>query len=127
MIYLAGPYVHKTPMVMDERFEALTKAAAHFMDAGKRMYSAITHGHTVNKKMKQVAGCHRFWLDQCYHHVVTAEAVYVLCLDGWDVSTGVRWEIETAWAWKIPVFLVNPDTYELREIFKGDWEYDTKD
>ena len=119
-IYLASPYKHQTPKVMEDRFKAVTIAAAHFMDKGERIYSPITHGHTVNQHMKQDAGCHKFWLDQCYKHVVTASAVYVLGTKGWDESVGVRWEIETAFAFGVPVYYVDPDDYSLEAIIKDE-------
>jgi len=123
MIYLATPYIHTDKKVCNARQLAVTKAAAHFMDQGKVIYSPITHGGAIHPYMNQEAGDHRFWLDQCYFYVTHSTAIYVLGIDGWTESTGVRWEVETAFAWKIPVFLVNPNTYELKEILKDEWGY----
>lgn len=122
MIYLATPYIHEDKKIMDSRVLNVTCCAAHFMDKGEKIYSPITHGHAVNQHMKQMAGDHKYWLDQCYHHVVTAEAIYVLGLEGWKESKGVRWEVETGKAFNIPVFIVNPDTYELQELKAYSWK-----
>ena len=115
-IYLATPYIHEDKEVCDERTLAVTKAAAHFMDKGERIYSPITHGDAINKHMVQQAGDHKFWLDQCLPHVLNASAIYVLGLNGWSISKGVRWEVETAFAFNIPVFLVDEDDYSLTPI-----------
>lgn len=121
IIYLATPYWHEEIAIREDRVEAVDKAAAHFMDKGDRVYSPITHGHRVNLHMEQAGGCHKYWLDQCYPHVIQAEAVYVLCQAGWLESRGVRWEVETALAWGIPVFLIEPEEYELHEMKQYKW------
>ena len=122
MIYLATPYIHEDKMVCEARALAVTKAAAHFMDKGEVIYSPITHGHAINKHMEQQVGDHKFWLNQCYFYVTNSTAIYVLGQDGWCTSKGVRWEVETAFAFGIPVFLVDAETYELTEILKvDDW------
>ena len=120
-IYLATPYIHDDKKICAKRCLEVTKAAAYFMDQGKVIYSPITHGDAINKFMKQQAGDHKFWLAQCLPHVVGASAIYVLGLDGWVDSKGVRWEVETGWAFNIPVFYVDSDTYELTEMTKVKW------
>jgi len=47
MIYLATPYSHDDPEVMEERFALVTATAAQLMLAGYVVYSPITHGHAV--------------------------------------------------------------------------------
>ena len=118
MIYLATPYIHEDKKVCEARALAVTKAAAHFMDKGEVIYSPITHGHAIHPYMDQAAGDHKFWLNQCYFYVTNSTAIYVLGTEGWSVSKGVRWEVETAFAFNIPVFLVDAETYELTEILK---------
>jgi len=77
--------------------------------------------------MTMPPGDHRFWLAQCYDHVVGADNIYVLGIDGWSDSTGVRWEIETGWAWKIPVYLLDPVTYKKTRIYKNNkWSFSYK-
>ena len=127
MIYLATPYIHKDKEVCEARALAVTKAAAYFMDHGEVIYSPITHGHAINKYMKMKAGVHEFWLNQCYFYVTNSEAVYVLGTVGWIQSKGVRWEVETAWAFNIPVFYVAPDTYEMREMTRINWLYEASE
>ena len=118
-IYLATPYIHEDKEICAERCEKVTIAAAYFMDKGERIYSPITHGDAINKHMVQQAGNHKFWLDQCLPHVIGASAIYVLGLDGWFISKGVRWEIETGFAFNIPVFLLDETDYSLTPITRN--------
>lgn len=119
-IYLATPYIHDDKEICVKRCLEVTKAAAHFMDQGKVIYSPITHGDAINKHMTQQAGDHKFWLDQCLPHVVGASAIYVLGQEGWTISKGVRWEVETGLAFNIPVFLVSKHDYSLSPIIRYD-------
>lgn len=121
IVYLACPYIHEDKKVMEDRVLNVTCCAAHFMDKGEKIYSPITHNNAINKHMKQVVGDHKYWLNQCYHHIITAEAIYVLGLEGWKESKGVRWEVETAKAFGIPVFLIDSDTYDLKKIGLYSW------
>ena len=122
IIYLAGPYTHPDPAVRIARTLAVDKAAAHFMDNKQVVYSPLTHGHRISEFMKTDVGCHRFWLSQCWPFLSVAKAVYVLTIPGWLRSKGVRFEVETAIALGIPVFLVNPDTYGLTVLTDYGWK-----
>jgi hypothetical protein len=46
-IYLACPYTHKDPKVVDMRFETVTKVAGRLLLDGHIVYSPITHCHTI--------------------------------------------------------------------------------
>jgi len=121
-IYLACPYIHADRDVIESRVVKASKAAGYFMDKGDRVYSPITHGHYINAHMDTQEGDHKFWLNQCYPDVVSAEAVYVLAIQGWNSSKGVRWEVETAFAFNVPVYIVDPTNYELSELKNPGWK-----
>lgn len=125
IIYLACPYTDPDPDVQNGRAVAATKAAAHFMDQGNRVYSPITHGHAIAGHMRNhnYRNNHKFWLDQCYPQVINSEAVYILGLPGWIQSKGVRWECETARAFRIPIVLINCSDYsEICQLELPCWE-----
>jgi hypothetical protein len=97
MIYLATPYSHDDPEVMEERFALVTATAAQLMLAGYVVYSPITHGHAVQVALPEhLRTDHVFWLKQSMPFLCMATDLYVLKLDGWQDSIGVQWEIATA-------------------------------
>ena len=91
-IYLAGPYTHKDPVVMQDRFEFLTKVAVNLVSLGYFVFSPITHSHPLNLKLNIYEFAH--W--RSYDLIMIAEwadEVWVVPIDGWQESTGVIDEI----------------------------------
>ena len=92
LIYLAAPFKHTNPDVSRRRLA----------------FSPLSHGAQLDSPdipdsvwyelgLRIMEGCDELWL---------------LALDGWEDSEGVRMELERAWELDIPVYIVNPDTYE---------------
>lgn len=124
LIYLACPYTHHDKKIMQERFESSCEAAAALLDKGKVVFAPISHGHLLYGYMQNPTNCPRFWLNQCFYTLTASSAVYVLGIDGWDKSRGVRWELETALAFNIPVYLVDLDGNVVKPLNKDnvDWK-----
>jgi hypothetical protein len=92
-IYLASPYSHPDPDIMESRFEAVAIATAYLMDIeGSVVYSPIVHSHIVAKYLDNFLD-HEFWLTQDRSHISTCDKLIVYKLEGWDKSFGVSWEI----------------------------------
>lgn len=108
IVYLAGPYTHDDKAVMEERFELLTKAKARLMQVGNLVYSPITAGHATAVR-HDLPREYSFWDRNCEAFVSRSDAVYVLKLPGWDVSTGVGAEIQLARDLGIPVRYIEPE------------------
>lgn len=102
--YLASPYSHDDPEIVEQREHAAAEAAAKLMLDGHVVFSPIAHSH-------RIADClpdrfrfdHEFWLTQDLRILESCGLLVVLCLDGWTVSRGVRREIEHAREACIPI------------------------
>lgn len=111
MIYLASPYSHPDAAVRDARFEAACRATAELVLAGRVVFAPIVMGHPL--VAHGLAGDWQFWerfdravLERC-------DALYVLQLDGWQESAGVRAEIDIAIDLGLPVAFL-PAAAEVR-------------
>lgn len=96
MIYLASPYSHTDPLVIQGRFEAITKIAAEITARGLVAFSPITYGHTLWQFKQDLPTDWRFWIDFCFEYLDLSIEIWVVCLPGWDQSVGVKAEIKRA-------------------------------
>ena len=105
MIYLASPYSHPDPDVRNARFVDVCRAAGRLMLAScDPVFSPIAHGHSVAEHAEGIDAMDaEFWMRQCVGMLRLADILYVLKLDGWQESRGVREELEIARAFGIPV------------------------
>jgi hypothetical protein len=95
LIYLASPYTHPLLSVREERFVEVCRAAARLMAAGAIVFSPIAHSHPIS-----LAGdlpTHWEYWEQYDRMLLAAAAeLWVLTMDGWLESKGVRAEIVIA-------------------------------
>ncbi len=111
MIYLASPYTHADPDVMQDRFEAVRQVAAGYLLAGRAVYSPIVHGHVI-AAAHDLPVSFDFWMQHCLAMLSRAQKLHVLQLDGWRESRGVAAEIawwrkhrdsEPKFVWRAPL------------------------
>ena len=97
IIYLAAPYSHSDPKVRDSRFNAVNKKAAELMEKGHIVFSPISHSHSISKYVKNIDACdNEFWLNQDFPFLDICDEMWVLKLDGWKKSDGIKKEISYA-------------------------------
>jgi hypothetical protein len=100
--YLASPYSHENPEIMEERYRLAVLAAADLMMSGWVIFSPIVHSHSIGQQLGKQAGgnlnpvTHNFWMNQDLPLLAAADVLLVLCLPGWRESKGVKEEIEYA-------------------------------
>lgn len=97
-IYLACPYSHEDPDVRERRVLMADKATAWIMSDGFVVYSPLSHSHRVARHLDNHLD-HVFWLNQCASFVEWADELWVLTLDGWKESKGIR--VETGMAHRL--------------------------
>lgn len=92
MIYLATPYSHPDPAVMEARFLLAAEVSAEIMRSGRLLFSPISHTHPIAQF--DLPKGWDFWqrydhwfLDHC------TELWVVASMDGWRESKGVTGEI----------------------------------
>ena len=93
LVYLACPYSHTDPLVMQYRFEAVTAVAAKLMLDGLSVFSPITHCHHLDIENHSWED---FWKPLDFSFLERCSTIIVLKLDGWEISEGVTDEIEFA-------------------------------
>lgn len=110
MIYLASPYSHPDPTVRQERFEQACSCVAHFAERNEAViYSPIVHSHAIVQAGHAPADL-AFWMAHDLHMLRLAEKLFVLQIDGYRESVGVRIEIAAAEAMGTPVEYYPPPT-----------------
>lgn len=103
MIYLAGPYSHPNPQVMDERARQLTAVAIRMIADGLVVFSPVTLGHAMFQLCPNLPTDAASWdkfnlafLKNCTH-------MCVVKIPGWQESLGVQRELELCEVLNIPV------------------------
>jgi hypothetical protein len=107
MIYLASPYTHPDPDVVAQRvLETQRNAVALWVEHNVFVFSPIMHWHhaAVEQDLPTDA---ESWQGYNEHMMRFCEAVYVLCLDGWENSKGVAAEIRYAQLLHLPIIYLN--------------------
>jgi uncharacterized protein DUF1937 len=108
LTYLACPYSHPEASVRLERFEAVNRAAAKLMAEGEHIFSPISHTHPIALAGALPLGW-EFW--EAYDRAILrcCARVYVLQLDGWTESAGVRGELLIAEEFGLEVVYLAPE------------------
>jgi nucleoside 2-deoxyribosyltransferase len=106
-IYLASPYSHPDPEVRHQRFEAVNRAAANLMRQGYVVFSPISHSHIIARD-HDLPTDWEFWERIDIEFVKKCDRLFVLMIDGWDKSHGVRAERTLAHSLGIPVEFIRP-------------------
>lgn len=104
MIYLASPYSANPDVFYAQTVQAMTK----LMGEGHRLFSPILHCRPMETD-GGLPGDFEFWQGYNQHMISKADAMWVLGVDGWRESKGVRAEIEIAKFLGIPVYLLSPE------------------
>jgi len=94
MIYLAGPYTHKDPAVVEARYQAHREACIELMKKGFVVFSPIVHGHNLLPELNHWK--HDDWISWDFGILKKCDMIYVLKLEGWEQSRGLEAELEFA-------------------------------
>lgn len=98
LIYLACPYSGNE----EQSFEIVTKFAAKLMKDGQFVFSPITHCHPI-AKIAKLPTTFDYWAEYDELMIKGCNELWVLCLDNWEKSKGVKAEIEIAKKINIPI------------------------
>lgn len=94
--YLAVPYSHEDPAVMEERYLKVNIAAAKLIARGEVIFSPISHNHPVKVSAVRLPDTWEFWEAYDLAFLGRCAKMYVLMLPGWEISVGVTAEIHFA-------------------------------
>lgn len=111
MIYLASPYTHPDSSVKIQRFEAVCEAAAKLISEDKLVFCPIAMMHPIAMK-GELPGNWEYWEEFDKKCLGACEQLWVLCLEGWQDSTGVQNEILIASELRMPIRYLDPEDYK---------------
>ena len=108
MIYLASPYSHSIRAVRNDRFRLVAWWAARLRVEylGYFFYSPVCHSHPIAEYMGNYNDG-RYWLRECMVMIPWFDELWVLKLDGWGVSSGIREEVARAEGLYMPVVYID--------------------
>jgi hypothetical protein len=108
MIYLAIPYGHPDPDIKKYRFDVANIIAKEMISKGCLVFSPISMSHAI-ECAEIVTGeiTHAAWMEIDLYILSKCSELYVVTIDGWDVSKGVRMEMQFAMANNIPIKYVS--------------------
>lgn len=114
LTYLACPYSHPDRLVRVSRFWTANQVAAILMRRGLKIYSPISHSHPIAVAGDLPLGWD-WWQEYDRAFLSHANAMYVLCIDGWRESKGVAGEIAIARELGLRIVYVDRDASLLTE------------
>ncbi len=138
MIYLSSPYTHPDPAVLEARWREACRAASNLNKRGKYCYCPIaeTHGQAA---LFGVPLDWPGWIERDMWFLTRCDELYILCIDGWRESVGIKHEVaqwgarmySDALRWMVPTWracgyaemmrwmVPTADGYEIRETEPG--------
>ncbi|OYU08841.1 MAG: hypothetical protein CFE47_00325 [Pseudomonas sp. PGPPP1] len=95
-IFLACPYSHADASVTHDRFIACNKVAATIIEAGHAVFSQVSMSHPINLAFegKDSAAIGKLWAPVDAFFMDALDELIILDLPGWDLSSGIKREVE---------------------------------
>lgn len=102
IVYVASPYSHPDPQIMQFRYEVIRDYCAELIQQGTFAFSPIIYGHEM-AKFNEMPTDAAWWEAFNFAFLSIAQELHVCCMDGWKESKGVQAEIDFAEKNGIPV------------------------
>lgn len=106
LYYLASPY-SRYPGGIQKAHDDVVKQAVFLNERGIDVFSPIAHSHHMTFVEPESKDYYRM-LNWDAKFIDRTDGVIVCTLEGWETSTGVRWEIDYAKKIGKPVFYMAP-------------------
>ena len=105
LFYLAMPYSHKDPQVIEQRMEIFCRVDAFLMKMGIHTISPLSKHFML--AYEALPGDYVYWGEYSHKLMQRVDGVYVICVPGWEESVGVQDEIRLAKQLNLPIILVD--------------------
>jgi hypothetical protein len=126
LTYLAAPYSHRDPEVVEARVVHIARAAAWLLEnTGKNVFSPISHSHPLHK-LAGMKGDWNFWCKIDTDWLERSDDVVILTLPGWRESVGVTEETKIATRLFLPIQYLNASAtgdFSLSTFVEEEVEY----
>lgn len=114
LTYLAGPYTHPNQQVMEDREIQHSRCAAKLIKQNIHVYAPIAETCMIAKHDDIKDTGWEFWRAKDLNQLSRCDEMYIILMDGWRESKGVRGEVKFAIQNNIPIHLVDVDgTYTI--------------
>lgn len=94
-IFLACPYSHDDPAVVEGRFDLSNRVAAKIIRSGAAVFSQVSMSHPINRMLpgldRQAIG--RLWAPIDEQFMAAMDELIVVDAPGWQESSGIKREI----------------------------------
>ena len=95
LVYIANPYSHSDPSIVQKRYDKICQVTAGLVSKGQMAISPIAYGHTLLGYC-EMPGDWEFWQSFCISLLARCQKMIVVKMEGWQESRGVLAEIEYA-------------------------------
>ena len=113
-VYIASPFSHKYKRVMKEREQEINRVIAELTyKYGYSFFGPITQSAPLERIIPALGGSFSQWKNIDLTWVKACEELWVVMLDGWDISIGVTEEISYAQELGKPIRYINPETCQF--------------
>jgi len=119
MIYLASPYTDKDYTVMEDRYVIVRDITAALLAHGEIIFSPIVHCHELAKHNDMPRDID-FWWNYNRAMLHKADHLWILTLEGWRNSSGIKRELKFALDSQIDFELLLPDSLDLIYLAPND-------
>ena len=119
-IYIASPYYYHGNWITQRfhhyiRYQIVMRVTAKLMKQGMVVFSPIVHGHAMALK-HDLPKKWEYWKDTLEVLLPRFDELWVVLIEGWDRSRGVKAEIELAQKLGIKVRYITPDLMKFVNI-----------
>lgn len=112
MAYIAGPYSHPDPSVIEARMEVFADFISLLMSMEIHAISPLMNHPYLGRR--RTPGTYDYWEPYSRNLLKRCDAVIVIDMPGTWESKGVKDEIKMALEYNIPVFVVRPDGRDFK-------------
>lgn len=108
--YIASPYTSDSAAIMEYRHKDALRCLTYYTKAGIVCFSPIVHNHPVAQLLREGDSRDRpgweYWemFDRAF--LMASSELWILTIDGWHESVGIKAEVEIARKLGLPVFTV---------------------
>lgn len=120
MNYLASPYSNPDPDIKEHRYREALRCLAHYTKIGFVIFSPIVHSYPIEIH-HSLPGDWEFWKKFDHDFISNSDELWILLIDGWAASIGIRQEIVIALKLNKPVRFVVPrgNNYQIVDYVEG--------
>lgn len=118
LIYLAGPYSHKSRRVRVLREYAHAECAVRLLKNQQHVYSPIVETTALASRGGLTDTDWKFWRNHDLVLLGRCDNMYILTIGGWKESIGVRGEVKFALKHKKGIYFVTVDGTVSKKLSK---------